>query len=43
MRERYLCTTFKLGTNFFLSAEGGVRSFDKSDITEKILLEINFV
>ena len=35
MRERHLCTTFKLRTNSFLLAEGGVRSFDKSDIVEK--------
>ena len=31
VRERHLCTIFKLYPNFFLSAEGRVRRFDKGD------------
>ena len=34
MKERHLCTTLKLGM-IFLSAEGGVRSFGKSDFKSR--------
>ena len=30
MKKRHQCTIFTLYTNSFLSAEGGVRSFDKN-------------
>ena len=43
MKERHLCTTFKLKTNCFCRQRVGLEVLMKVTLLKKVLLEINFL